>query len=86
MDIIIYLIQEAINLKRPFIIANIIGIIIILILSFIIPKNPFENIPALTYRSFDKPLWSCYFISGSFIYTLLVWKIYDIFLPIYKRM
>lgn len=73
-------------MKRTFIIINLIGIIIILSLSVILPKHPFEIIPAISYRSFDRPAWLNYFLAGSFIYTIIVWKLYDLFLPIYKRM
>ena len=63
-------------MKRKFIIIGLIGIIIICILSFIIPKNPYEMIPSFTYLSFDKPLWLCITLSGSFIYINLLYELY----------
>ncbi len=65
-------------MKKLFIVLTIFGIFIISILSFKLPKEPYQTIPALTYRSFDKPLWSCYLICGVFIYTLLLWILYDL--------
>lgn len=76
--IFIILIQEVDKLmKKTFYILTFLGIIIIEILSFILPSNPYEIIPAISYRSFDKPLWSCYLFGGNFIYTLLLWNLYD---------
>lgn len=63
-------------MRRKFIITGLIGIIIICILSFIIPNNPYEMIPSFTYLSFDKPLWLCITLSGSFIYISLLYEIY----------
>lgn len=64
-------------LKRIFIIIGIIGMIAISIMSFIIPNNPYEIIPALTIMSFDKPLWLCIIVGGGFIYLLILYSIYD---------
>lgn len=63
--------------KYIFIVLAIIGVIIISILSFIIPKDPFEIIPAMTIRSFNKPVWFCYMFSGSVIYLIILYSIYD---------
>lgn len=63
-------------MKRRFIIIGLIGIIIICILSFIIPKDPYEMVPSFTYLSFDKPLWLCITLSGSFIYMSLLYELY----------
>lgn len=51
--------------------------IIISILAFIIPDNPYEIIPAMTTMSFDKPIWFCYMVGGSFIYLIILYSIYD---------
>ena len=64
-------------LKKVFIILAILGIIIISILSFVLPKDPFMIVPALSIVSFDKPLWLCYIIGISFVYLLILYSIYD---------
>ena len=64
-------------LKRIFQILGIIGFLIICLLAFIIPKNPYKIIPAMTMMSFDKPLWLCIIIGGGFIYLLTLYGIYD---------
>ncbi len=64
-------------LKRIFIIIGIISMIAISIMTFIIPNNPYEIIPALTIMSFDKPLWLCIIVGGGFIYLLILYSIYD---------
>ena len=63
-------------MKRKFTIISLMGIIIICILSFIIPKNPYQMIPSFTYLSCDKPLWLCITLSGSFIYISLLYELY----------
>lgn len=55
----------------------IIGVIVISVLSFTIPNDPYEIIPAMSVASFDKPLWLCIMVSGSFIYLLMLYYIYD---------
>lgn len=65
------------NMKRLFIGLSIVGFIIICILSFVLPKNPFEIIPAMTMVSFDKPVWLCGIIGGGFVYLMILWGIYD---------
>ena len=64
---------------KIFYILGIIGIVIILILSFIIPNDPFMIIPGFTSFSFDKPLWLCISISVSFFYLMILYYIYDNF-------
>ena len=64
-------------LKRVFQILGIVGFLIICLLAFIIPKNPYEIIPAMTMMSFDKPLWLCIILGGGFIYFLILYNIYD---------
>lgn len=63
--------------KRIFQILAIIGIIVICIMAFTIPKDPYKIIPAITYISFDKPLWFCIILSGGFIYLITLYYIYD---------
>ncbi len=65
--------------KKIFNIIGIIGIIIICILSFIVPKNPYTIIPAMSINGFDKPLWLCLMIIGCFIYSLILSYLYDKF-------
>ena len=64
-------------MKRTFIILSVIGVVIISILSFTLPSDPYMDIPALTVVSFDKPLWFCIMVGGSFIYLLILYSIYD---------
>ena len=63
-------------MKKKFIIIGLIGMVIICILSFIIPKNPYEIVPAITIFSFDKPLWLCITLVGNFIYISLLYELY----------
>ena len=64
-------------LKTKFQIIAIVGVIIISILSFTIPQNPYEIIPAITPMSFDKPLWFTLIVSCGILYLSLLWYIYD---------
>lgn len=72
-------------MKRLFIILSFIGIIVIGILSFVLPTNPYEIIPAMTVISFDKPLWLCILVGGGFIYLVIIWTIYDMITGDIKR-
>lgn len=62
--------------KILFSIIAILGIIVIIILSFIIPNNPYQIIPAYTLITLDKPLWLDIVISCSFIYIIILYSIY----------
>ena len=55
----------------------IVGVVFISVLSFVVPKDPFEIIPAMTVMSFDKPVWFCIMFCGSFIYLIVLYSIYD---------
>ena len=66
-----------ITIKKLFIVLAFIGVIVISVLGFIIPDNPYEIIPAMTMMSFDKPLWFCYMFGGSSIYLIILYSIYD---------
>lgn len=63
--------------KRVFQLLGIVGIVVISILAFTMPSNPFEIIPSLTVMSFDKPLWLCIIFGGGFIYLITLYSIYD---------
>lgn len=65
--------------KKIFQLLGGIGFLIICILAFTIPKNPYKTIPAISMMSFDKPLWLCIIISGGFIYLIVIYAIYDKF-------
>ncbi|MBE6144709.1 MAG: hypothetical protein E7169_03950 [Firmicutes bacterium] len=65
-------------LKIIFQVLAIVGVIIISILAFTLPSDPYEIIPAMSVMSFDKPLWACYMFGGSFLYLLVLLGIYDI--------
>ena len=64
-------------LKSIFQILGIVGFIIICILAFVVPSNPYDIIPALTVMSFDKPLWLCIIVGGGFIYLMSLYAVYD---------
>lgn len=55
----------------------IIGMIVICILAFTVPSNPYEIIPAMSVMSFDKPLWLAIIIGFGFLYLMILWSIYD---------
>ena len=64
-------------MKPIFIIIGVIGILIILCLSFIIPNNPFEYIYIPSIVAFNKPLWLYAFGGISFIYLTILRIIYE---------
>lgn len=64
-------------LKIIFRVLAIVGVLTISILSFVLPKDPYMIIPSYTMIGFDKPLWLCYIVGGSFIYLLLLYFLYD---------
>ena len=64
-------------LKRIFQILGVVGFLIICILAFIIPENPYKIIPAISMMSFDKPLWLCIIIVAGFFYLITLYAIYD---------
>ena len=64
-------------LKKIFTILAIVGVLLICVLAFVIPNNPNDNIPSMSIMGFDKPLWLCIIIGGSFIYLMILLAIYD---------
>ena len=64
-------------MNKSFIVLGIIGSIIIFVCAFIVPSNPHEIIPAITYMSVDKPLWLELVIVGLFVYWCLLVNSYD---------
>ena len=64
-------------LKTIFQVLAIIGRIIIFILAFTLPKNPYEIIPSISAMSFDKPLWLCIVIVGLSVYLYILYTVYD---------
>ncbi len=64
-------------LKSIFQILGIVGFIIICILAFVVPSNPYEIIPALTVMSFDKPLWLCIIVGDGFLYLIVLYALYN---------
>lgn len=64
-------------LKIVFQILAILGLVIIGIIAFIVPNNPYEIIPAMTVASFDKPLWFCIIFGGGSLYLMILYYIYD---------
>lgn len=64
-------------LKKIFQVLGIVGFLIICILAFIIPENPYKIIPAISMMSFDKPLWLCIILVGGFFYLITIYAIYE---------
>ena len=64
-------------LKIVFYALGVIGVVIISILAFVLPSDPYMIIPAMSVMSFDKPLWFAIIVSGSFIYLCLLYELYD---------
>lgn len=64
-------------MKKDFIYLSIIGALIITILCFFLPNNPYEIIPAISTYSFDKPLWFCLVILYNTCYLSILWSCYD---------
>lgn len=64
-------------LKIVFYALGVIGVVIISILAFVLPSDPYMIIPAMSVMSFDKPLWFAIIFSGSFIYLFVLYGIYD---------
>ena len=64
-------------MKTLFIFLGIMGALIISILSFILPTDPFLIIPAMTPMTFDKPLWLCGVVGGNTIYLGSLYYVYD---------
>lgn len=64
-------------MKKIFIFLELIGILVIIILSFLLLKNPYEIIPAISITGFDKPLWLCVVIIFSFVYSIILMYIYE---------
>ena len=63
--------------KRTFKLLAIIGVVIITILSFTVPSDPKEILPALTPFTFNKPVWLCGVVGGNFLYLIVLYAIYD---------
>ena len=53
------------------------GILIISILAFIIPADPYMIIPSHSLIGFDKPLWFTIIIVGGFFYIMILCAIYN---------
>jgi len=64
------------TLKKDFIYLSIIGALIVLILCFFLPNNPYEIIPPT--NNGDKTLWFCFVILYIACYLSILWSYYDI--------
>ena len=69
--------EEVKIMLRLFIRLEIAGMVLISIMAFTIPSNPFEIIPAIGIEGFDKPLWLNIIIGFGFIYSVVLLIIYD---------
>jgi hypothetical protein len=63
--------------KVVFVVLGIIGFISISVAGFVIPKDPYKIVPAISIMGFDKPLWVCYMFGGGIIYIFLLYLCYD---------
>lgn len=63
--------------KKIFNILSILGLIIIIILSFIIPSNPNQIIKSYTMITIDRPLWLNLIIIFTFFYLIILYHLYD---------
>lgn len=63
--------------RRVFYTSVLAGLIIIIILSLIIPSNPYKIIPSITQYTISKPLWLDIVIIASFIYFIIIYYIYE---------
>lgn len=64
-------------MKRLFIGLEVIGMVIISIMAFTVPENPYEIIPALSMMGFDRPLWLNTILGLGFLYSIALFSIYD---------
>ena len=62
-------------MKKVFEILSLVGLSVILILSFIIPSNPFEVWKGITM---DYPLFMVYCVGGGALYLMVLWVIYSL--------
>lgn len=67
--------------KILFIALTIVGVAIIITLSFMLPSNPYEIMPSVSMMYGDMPLWLIYSIGFSFLYLLILFAIYDKLIP-----
>lgn len=67
--------------KILFIALAIVGVAIIITLSFMLPSNPYEIIPSVSMMYGDMPLWLKCSIGFSFLYLLILFAIYDKLIP-----
>lgn len=64
-------------MRLTFKIVGLLGFIIICILAFVIPVNPYEIVPAISSVGFDKPLWFAIIVGGGFLYLMTLLSLYD---------
>jgi len=65
-------------LNKLFNVIAILGLLVIGILSFVVPDNPWIIIPSLSAFLFDKPLWLGLIVNFSFFYIMFLMMLYDI--------
>lgn len=63
--------------KKIFNILSLLGFIIIIILSFIMPNNPNQIIKSYTLITPDRPLWLNLIIVFTFLYSIILYYIYE---------
>lgn len=63
-------------MEKLFELLAVVGNIIIGILTYIIPSNPWDGLPSLIVYGINKPLWVGLFIIFSFIYLIFLEYLY----------
>lgn len=64
-------------MRLTFKVIGVLGFIIICIMAFIIPNNPYEIIPSISSVGFDKPLWFAIIVGGGFLYLMTLLSLYE---------
>ena len=63
------------KMKKIFYALAVIGVMIITIIAFTVPKDPYAMIPSILF--IDKPIWFCITFFGSFLYLIVLGIIYN---------
>ena len=64
-------------MRLTFKVIGVLGFIIICIMAFIIPNNPYEIIPSISSVGFDKTLWFAIIVGGGFLYLMTLLSLYE---------
>jgi len=64
------------SMKKLFIFTGLNGFLLICILAFKIPKDPYMTIHALTVYTFDRPMWFNFIVGWTGIYWYWLYYLY----------